>query len=93
MCDIKKGQIVYSKAGRDKGKCFVILEHDHPFVYLVDGKSRRLENPKKKKELHIQITHYVDMTINELLENGKRITNAEIRKSIDQFIHMDDQEF
>ncbi len=47
---------------------------------------------RKKKELHIQITHYVDMTMNELLENDKRMTNAEIRKSIDQFIHMDDQE-
>ncbi len=92
MCDITKGQVVYSKAGRDKGKSFVVFECEAPYVYLVDGKTRRLENPKRKKELHIQKTHYVDMTINELLENGKRITNAEIRKSIDQFIQMDDEE-
>lgn len=86
MDDIKKGQIVFSKAGRDKDKFFIVIDYSQPYAYLVDGASRRLESPKKKKEKHIKVTSYIDETLQELLEKNSQITNADIRKSLSRFI-------
>ena len=51
-----EGQIVYSKCGRDKGQPFVIVSVKDDFVYLVNGGSRPLGKPKKKKGKHVQPT-------------------------------------
>lgn len=50
----KIGMLARSKAGHDKGQVFLIVGEDDTYVYLVDGKVRRLDNPKKKKHKHIQ---------------------------------------
>ena len=39
-----------SKAGHDKGQMYVILKEEGEYLYLVDGKTRGVDNPKKKKE-------------------------------------------
>ena len=57
--DICKGMLVYSRAGRDKGKLFIVLDIKNDFVYLSDGKIRRVESPKKKKIKHINMTNTV----------------------------------
>jgi ribosomal protein L14E/L6E/L27E len=92
MNDIVKGQIVFSKAGRDKNHYFIVIDYQTPYVYLVDGKTRRLETPKKKKDKHIQVTHYVDVELQEALLNETHINNADIRKSLSQFIIEDNHE-
>lgn len=50
-----KGMLAISKAGHDKDQIFYIIEENKEYVYLADGKNRRLEKPKKKKKKHIQI--------------------------------------
>lgn len=50
------GQIVKAKAGRDKDSFFIIKELDGRFAYIVNGKRRRIENPKKKKLIHLAPT-------------------------------------
>ena len=51
-----KGQVVRSKKGRDEGKVFVIIDIiDKDYLYLVDGKLRKLDRPKKKKVKHLYI--------------------------------------
>lgn len=92
MDDIKKGQIVFSKAGRDKNKYFVVIDYVPPFAYLVDGATRRLENPKKKKDKHIKVTSYIDYEMQELIEQQSYMTNADIRKSLSHFIKDQDHE-
>ncbi len=48
------GGIVRSRAGRDRGRLFVIREIvDAEYVLLVDGNLRTLERPKKKKRKHL----------------------------------------
>ncbi len=49
------GMLAKSKAGHDKGHIYVIIEIDETYVYLVDGKIRTLDNPKKKKRKHVQV--------------------------------------
>ena len=51
----EEGMLVKSKAGHDKGKVYVIVGMDETYVYVVDGRLRKLENPKKKKYRHVQV--------------------------------------
>ena len=59
-CPLCPGQIVRSKAGRDKGDDFLVLDViDAKHVWVVDGKARPLQRPKKKRVIHLQRTHRV----------------------------------
>lgn len=49
------GMLARSKAGHDAGRVYVITGADNAYVYLVDGKIRMLDRPKKKKKKHIQV--------------------------------------
>lgn len=49
------GMLVKSKAGHDKDHVYVIIDVDETYVYLVDGKIRTMDRPKKKKKKHVQI--------------------------------------
>jgi ribosomal protein L14E/L6E/L27E len=85
--DITLGQIVYSKAGRDKGRKFVIVKDiDVSYVLVSDGDLRKVEKPKKKKIKHLELTETVIETISEKLRNNIRVTNSEIRKALDTLV-------
>ncbi|MBE7019550.1 MAG: hypothetical protein E7413_06720 [Ruminococcaceae bacterium] len=76
--------LVVSLSGRDKNRIFMVLEVlDSNYVLLADGMLRKLEKPKKKKVKHLEKSQY---TLNERLlqkiSEGKKITNAELRKSL-----------
>lgn len=53
------GRIVRSLAGRDKGSFLVVIKADGDFLYLADGKERRLDAPKKKRIKHTAFTNTV----------------------------------
>ena len=77
--DICKGSLVYSLAGRDKGKIFAVLAVEKDFVYLADGDSRRVEKPKKKKIKHIN-------KINRVLEiDFDTISNSSLKKALSKY--------
>jgi ribosomal protein L14E/L6E/L27E len=52
---VEKGMLAMSQAGHDKGHLYVIYDVDETYVYLVDGKIRTIDKPKKKKRKHVQI--------------------------------------
>lgn len=43
-----------SLAGHDKDQYFIILTDDGEYVTISDGKTRSVENPKRKNKKHIQ---------------------------------------
>ncbi len=86
MITYELAQVVKSAAGRDKDDYFLILDFDDDYVYLVDGKHRRLEKPKKKKKKHIAITHYVSEDVKNKLSSNTKLSNADIRRSIKMFL-------
>lgn len=53
---IKAGSVIISSAGRDRGKAMVVVGADGGFVFVADGKERRLDSPKKKNIKHIRKT-------------------------------------
>ena len=42
--------LVQATAGREQGKYFFVLETDGEYLLLADGKSRRIEAPKRKSK-------------------------------------------
>lgn len=80
---VQIGSIVFSKAGRDAGRFFIVTEIlDDTYIHLVDGKLRKLQKPKKKKLKHIKATGDVAVKIREKLLNKSVIYDAEINSII-----------
>ncbi|MCM1184397.1 MAG: KOW domain-containing RNA-binding protein [Roseburia sp.] len=49
------GYLAYSIAGHDKDAVYLIIKEENGFVWLVDGRVRTLQNPKRKNKKHIQV--------------------------------------
>ena len=78
------GQVVRSKAGRDKDAVFFIVKIlDGEMVLVADGDLRKLDHPKKKKAKHLQPFHLVSDKIREKLENGGRLENIDLQKELE----------
>ncbi|MDL2310847.1 KOW domain-containing RNA-binding protein [Peptostreptococcaceae bacterium OttesenSCG-928-C18] len=74
-----KGQVVRSIKGRDKGRIQMVIDIlDESHVLVVDGKKRKVENPKKKKIKHLQKS-------NTVLKLDSCINNSQIRKMLKVF--------
>ena len=43
-----------SRAGRDKGTLYLVLERTEKTVLLTDGKRRKLTSPKRKNRKHVE---------------------------------------
>ncbi|MCL2696047.1 MAG: KOW domain-containing RNA-binding protein [Clostridiales bacterium] len=73
------GDIVRSRAGRDKGRTFVIVETlEEPWVRVCDGDLRKLERPKRKKIMHLMACPHLPKML-EVAE-GEPVCDADIRK-------------
>ncbi len=51
---LEVGQLVRSKAGRDRGHYYLVLKAEARRVLLVDGYGRTKSNPKAKNPRHLQ---------------------------------------
>lgn len=69
-------------AGHDKGRYFIILTEHQEYVTLVDGISKKMENPKQKNKKHIQVIHNIEESLSEKLAHGEHVTDEEIRLAI-----------
>ena len=72
--------VVISLNGRDKNKRFIIIGREENYSLLADGKGRKLEKPKRKKNKHIKPDGIIEARLAEKFKNGENITNKEIRK-------------
>lgn len=79
------GQIVSSKAGRDKDKVFAVVEIiDDKYVFVADGDFRKIESPKKKKVKHLQKYNTINEELKNKLETGLKIENIELQKDLEK---------
>ena len=84
--DLTIGQVVRSKAGRDKGRIFLvfdILDNDH--VLIIDGDLRKIDKPKKKKVKHLIVYNTVLNELKYKIDNRIKINNAFIRRLLEPF--------
>jgi ribosomal protein L14E/L6E/L27E len=70
--EIKIGMIVKSVFGHDSNRFYVVLKVEGGFAYIADGKTRKLEKPKRKNVKHLNKT-------NELVDVLQMDSNKKIR--------------
>jgi ribosomal protein L14E/L6E/L27E len=75
--NVEKGLVVKASAGRDSNAYFVVLESDEKFAVIADGKTRRLEKPKRKNIRHLKPTGKT-ICLDE-------ITNKQLKKALSEF--------
>ena len=80
--EISRADVVVSLAGRDKGQLFFVLDTDDLFVYIADGKGRRLEQPKRKKRKHVRKLPLYESRVAEKIRNGDKVLNSELRREL-----------
>ncbi|MCL2627767.1 MAG: KOW domain-containing RNA-binding protein [Oscillospiraceae bacterium] len=74
--------IVVSINGRDAGKRFVVTGTENEYSLIANGKGRRLEKPKRKKNKHLRFEGKASSNISEKLLGGEKITNSELRREL-----------
>ena len=80
--DIAKSNIVRSDAGRDKGKLFIVLAVQGEYLLLADGKSRKLESPKRKKRKHVLFVAADETRVSQKIISNEKVTNSELRRTL-----------
>ncbi|HCS72257.1 MAG TPA: RNA-binding protein [Clostridiales bacterium] len=81
MDKFQVGRVVLAKAGRDKGKTFIIIQRlDDEYVLIADGAGRTIEQAKKKKLKHLKPKPILVQELRRKLEAGEMVLNAELRK-------------
>jgi len=82
------GRYAWSKSGRDKDRLFIIIGiYDDQHVLIADGEYRRVENPKKKKLKHLNITNSTAEEIRDLITMKKKLVNADLQKAINNYLN------
>lgn len=76
--ELEVGSVVFSKAGRDKGKFMSVVGFREKQVLLCDGKERPLERPKLKSLRHIAVTGYK-------LSEADTGSNRRLKKALSKF--------
>ena len=77
------GQLVTSRAGRDRGRPYLVLDVvDDRFVLVADGDLRPAERPKRKNVKHLIFHRAWAREIRQQLAAGRRPSNAELRRAL-----------
>ena len=83
--EIKEGNVVFSKKGRDKGYPFVVLlSLDDDFVLICDGDRRKVDKPKRKRRKHLSATPHVAPEILSLYAMN-RLKDSDVRSALRPF--------
>ena len=80
--ELSKSDVVLSLTGRDQGMLFFVVDTDGVYVSLVNGKERKLENPKRKKAKHVRKVLRPDSTVAAKLIAGDKLLNSELRREL-----------
>ena len=72
---MKRGSVVVSSAGRDKGTFLAVLRLEPDGVWIADGRRRPLERPKRKNPRHVAETPFT-------AEEASMATNRELRRTL-----------
>ena len=82
---VEVGSFVISKAGRDEGRLFVVIQEvDADFVMIANGELRKLDRLKKKRRKHLKSTGRVAEELRARLADGKPVLDCELRSWLEE---------
>ena len=80
--DLQIADVVASTAGRDADKWFYVISMDDTFLYLVNGKDRTIDKPKRKKRKHAVKVLRSETRVAAKLLAGDKVLNSELRRDL-----------
>lgn len=84
--EVKLGQLVISKMGRDRGRlCVVVRRLDDCAVLVADGRTHKFTRPKRKNVKHLIKLNNVDESIADKIGRGSEVTDQEIAQLLDGY--------
>lgn len=81
---MKVGSVVYSKMGRDQGRCYMLIAQDDKEGYwlVADGEIRTIAHPKRKNGRHL-VYNGEDLEVLAVkIAEGKQIFDSELRSAL-----------
>ncbi|AIF50146.1 MULTISPECIES: KOW domain-containing RNA-binding protein [unclassified Pelosinus] len=83
VVNISMGQLVTSVAGRDQMQVYLVVGiKNNKILSLVNGRERKIANPKQKNIRHVNVLKSIAKGLAEKLQSGMKITDEEIRQAI-----------
>ncbi|KXG74760.1 KOW domain-containing RNA-binding protein [Thermotalea metallivorans] len=83
--EVSIGQVVKSKAGRDKDRVFIVIGIvDHQYVLIADGDLRKADKPKKKKVRHLAKYNIISEEVKQQIKNKGKISNLLLRRELEK---------
>ena len=76
------------KAGHDKDHVYLVIGEDENKVFLVNGTTKKMQNPKKKSRQHIQIIKNLPIEVTEILEEN--LSDLTVKRAIKQYCQMNE---
>ena len=80
--DIQISDVVVSVRGRDQGEWFYVIGIEDNYFLLANGKNRTLENPKRKKQKHVEKVLRSETRVAAKLLSGNKVLNGELRRDL-----------
>ena len=80
--DLQIADVVVPTAGRDMDKWYYVINLDETYLYLANGKDRRIENPKRKKRKHAAKVLRSETRVAAKLIAGDKVLNSELRRDL-----------
>ena len=80
--ELKKGMMAISKAGHDQNNWYVVLNVEGEYAFLVNGTTKKMDHPKKKKLKHLQPVLVISEILQDKLQTGKSWTNEEVKRAL-----------
>ena len=80
--DIQISDVVISLRGRDQGELYYVVGRQDELLLLANGKNRTLEEPKRKKQKHVEKVLRSETRVAAKLLSGDKVLNGELRRDL-----------
>jgi ribosomal protein L14E/L6E/L27E len=77
------GGVVKATLGRERNQLFIIKSVDDNFAYIINGKSRTIDKPKRKNKKHLYCLLYKSDLVHCI--EDQTITNAQVIKYLKDY--------
>ena len=80
--DLQIADVVVPTSGRDVDKWYYVINMDETYLFLANGKDRRIEKPKRKKRKHAKKVLRSETRVAEKIRSGDKVLNSELRRDL-----------
>ena len=86
--EINIGDLVKSLAGRDRNEIFLVVDVCDGFAFIMDGKTRKVGQPKKKNIKHLERLNVTPLVgVIEKLHANQKVGNLSLKKAIQNSVN------